>query len=127
MPFLAPGAFDRARPMQLELLARLPDRARVFWEVPLAFLDLLPERFPHAAIDAKMKVARIPVRPSGQFLLPKVVFPAKSRTRMRLLAAIPPELRKERYQLAVRQLWEQQEVGRVTWVLAPDVRRPKKR
>jgi hypothetical protein len=66
MPFLAPGAFDRARPMQLEIIARLPDQAKLFWEVPQAFLDLLPERYPHVQIDPKTKVARIPVRPSGQ-------------------------------------------------------------
>jgi hypothetical protein len=111
--------------MQLEIIARLPSAARVFWEIPLAFLDLLPERLPHV-IDAKRKVARLAVRPSARFQLPPVCFPAKSRTRMRLLVAIPAELRKERFQLAVRQLWEKQEVGRVTWVLAPNVRRPKK-
>jgi hypothetical protein len=127
MPFLAPGAPDRARPMQLEVIARLPNKARVFWEMPVAFLDLLPERFPHAVIDAKRKVARVPVRPSGNFRLPEVLFAAKSRTRMRLLAAIPPELRHARFQIAVRQLWEKQEVGRVTWMLAPKVRRSDRR
>jgi hypothetical protein len=30
---------------------------------------------------------------------------------------IPEEHRKEAYQIAVRQLWEREEVGRVTWQL----------
>jgi hypothetical protein len=127
MPFLAPGAFDRARAMRLEIVARLPDQAKLFWEVPLAFLDSLPERYPHAQVDPRKRVARIPVRPSGQFALPEVLLPARSRTRMRLLAAIPAALRKNRYHLAVRQTWEQQEMGRVTWVLAPGIRRKQKR
>ena len=70
---------------------------------------------------------RIPIRPSGVFAFPEVLLPAKSRTAMRLLASIPLALRKNRYQLAVRQTWEQQEMGRVTWVLAPDVRKKHKR
>ena len=127
MPFLAPGAFDRARPMQLELIARLPDQAKLLWELPLAFLDLLKDRFPHAEIDKKNGVARLPVRPAGRFALPPIPFPAKSRARMRLLAAIPKELRGNRYQVAVRQVWEEQEVGRVTWLLAPDVKPPEPR
>ena len=125
MPFLAPGAPDVARPMQLELNAKLPARAKLFWEMPLAFLDQLPGRLPHAFIDLKHKIARVPMRPSGDYRLPAVLFPARSRTRMRLLAAIPKDLRDARYQLAVRQLWEDQEVGRVTWILAPGVRRTK--
>jgi hypothetical protein len=124
MPFLAPGAFDRARPMQLEVIARLPNQAKLLWELPLAFLDLLKDRFPHAEIDAKNRVARLPVRPAGRFALPPIQFPAKSRARMRLLAAIPKELRGNRFQVAVRQVWEGQEVGRVTWLLVPDVKPP---
>jgi hypothetical protein len=122
LPFLAPGAPDIARPMQLELQARLPSRAKLLWEMPLAFLDQLPGRLPHALIDLKHKVARVPMRPSGDYLLPAVLFPARSRTRMRMLVHIPKDLRDQRYQLAVRQLWEGQEVGRVTWILAPGVR-----
>jgi hypothetical protein len=127
MPFLAPGAPDRARPMQLELIGRLPGKARVLWEMPLAFLDQLPDRFPHAEVDRKKMVARVPVRPSGSFRLAEALFPAKSRARMRLLVAIPEELRKERFQVSVRQLWEGLEVGRVTWILAPHVRRRRQR
>jgi serine protease len=126
LPFLAPGAFDKARPMQLELIARLPHQAKMLWEMPLAFLDLVKERFPNAEIDEKRGVARVPVRPTGKFALPPVPFPAKSRSRMRLLVAIPKELRGEQYQVAVRQVWEKQEVGRVTWLLVPDVNKKRR-
>jgi hypothetical protein len=47
----------------------------------------------------------------------EVLFPAKSRTEMRLLVHIPKQHRKRSYQIAVRQLWKDEEVGRVTWRL----------
>jgi hypothetical protein len=36
---------------------------------------------------------------------------------MRLLVHIPKQHRKRSYQIAVRQLWKDEEVGRVTWRL----------
>ena len=126
LPFLVPGAFDIARPMKLELIVRLPTEARLFWEMPAEFLDLLPEQFENAQIDKRKRIIRMAIRPVGRFRLPVTMFPAKSRTPMRLVVQIPPKLRKNRYVVAVRQLWEQQEVGRVTWYLAPDVRKRRK-
>jgi serine protease len=126
LPFLAPGAFDRARPMQLELIARLPAEAKLFWEMPAGFFDMLPGRFANAQIDKRRRVVRVAIRPIGRFRLPAAMLPAKSRTRMRLVVHIPPQLRKNRYEVAVRQLWERQELGRVTWHLAPDVRKRQK-
>lgn len=126
LPFLAPGAPDIARPMQLELLAKLPTEAKLFWEVPLRFFDALHGKFANAEIDKKKRVARLAIRPVGRFRLPAIPFPAKSLTKMRLLVHIPPELRKRSYEIAVRQLWERQEMGRVTWHLAPGIRKRQK-
>lgn len=124
--FLAPGAPDIARPMQLELLPRLPDDAKLFLEIPLEFAETLREQFPKAEINKRRCVARLPVRPWGRFRLPVVIFPARSRTKMRLVVYIPPKLRNQSYEVAVRQLWEKQELGRVTWHLAPNVRKRRK-
>jgi hypothetical protein len=49
----------------------------------------------------------------------EVPFPAKSRTAMRLLVHIPEEHRRRVFRIAVRQLWQGEEVGRVTWQLQP--------
>ena len=42
MPFLAPGAFDRARPFQFEIITRLPNEAKLFWKSPSRFSSCLP-------------------------------------------------------------------------------------
>jgi hypothetical protein len=52
-----------------------------------------------------------------------MVFAAKSKARLRLLAQIPKEARKRPYEVFVRQTFEGQEVGRVTWRLSPGAKR----
>jgi hypothetical protein len=49
-----------------------------------------------------------------------MVFPAKSRATCRVVAEVPSRLRHRRGQIYVSQLYEGHEVGRVTWVIAPD-------
>jgi hypothetical protein len=44
---------------------------------------------------------------------------AAALAQLRLLADISNELRRNAYDVAVRQLWQEEEVGRVTWRLAP--------
>lgn len=119
LPFLAPGAPDKARHMVLEVIGKLPEGAKAMLEVPLPFFELLHEvhQLGKIAIDRKRKVAHIPVNPHGRMRFGEIPFPAKSRTALRLLVQIPEKYRKEAYQIAVRQLWERKEVGRVTWLL----------
>jgi hypothetical protein len=124
LPFLAPGAFDRARPCQLEVCSRLPKGAKVYLEVPEAFARQLRLAALQAELDQRRKVVRIPMHVPGCRRLPEVLFPAKSRTRMRLLVNIPKELRKHAFEISVMQLFEKEEVGRVTWRLGP---KPKKK
>jgi len=122
LPFLAPGAPDRARRMRLEIGAKLPRGARAMLELPLAMLDAMPERGP-LKVDRKRQVAYLPVNPHGIRSLGEMLFAAKSRAALRLLVQIPEAHRKAAYEVFARQLFEGTEVGRVTWRLAP--RRPR--
>jgi Subtilase family len=124
LAFLAPGAPDKARRMQLEVVARLPKGARAFLEMPLHFADAIQEHSPFLKINKKGNMARLPVNPHGRKRLKEVLFPTKSRTRMRLLVHIPKKMRRKPYEVYVRQLYEGTEVGRVTWRLAPRDRKP---
>lgn len=119
LEFLAPGAPDKARPMALEVIGKLPQGAKALLEVPLGLYELLHERYQlgKATIDRRRGVALLPVNPYGRMRFGEVVFPAKSRAACRLLIQIPEKNRRETYRIAVRQLWEGQEVGRVTWQL----------
>ena len=119
LPFLVPGPPDIARVMHLEVMARLPEGARLMLEAPLYLLERMREKSPYAKEDAKRQRGVVPLSPSGKESLGEVLLPARSRADCRLLVHIPEEYRKLEYQVAVRQIWEDLEVGRVTWRLAP--------
>jgi len=116
LPFISPGAPDRLRRFALEVVAKLPTGAKAQLEVPLYWREALMQHGPFE-IDEKRQVLRIPVNPTGSRLLPEMLFPAKSRASLRLLIHIPEKYRARPYQAYVRQLFEKEEVGRVTWRL----------
>ncbi|MDP9194379.1 MAG: S8 family serine peptidase [Acidobacteriota bacterium] len=121
LPFLAPGAPDKARVMQLEVIARLPEGAKVLFDAPVEFLERAQVLTPAAKVLAKASRGRVPVNAAGRSKSRKLTFPAKARNELRLLVHIPKNARGRAYEIAVRQLHEGVEVGRVTWHLAPGV------
>jgi serine protease len=120
-----PGAFDRSRIFGLEIIGKLPAKAKLVLEAPLALAEIMGKgrKF---EVDEKRKTALFALRPSGRHLFDRITLPAKSRNRLQLLVSIPERDRKHRFNIAARQIFEKDEVGRVTWVLAPDVRKKKK-
>ncbi len=123
LPFLAPGAFDRVRPFQLLISARLPKGAKAFLEAPISFARRLRLLSNQMELIGMRKVVHIPLPAPGIRLLPAAEFPTKSRTPMRLLVHIPEKFRNNAYEISVAQLFEKEEVGRVTWRLQPNVKR----
>jgi hypothetical protein len=61
--------------------------------------------------------------PTGKHWFGEAVFPAKSAVGARLLVAIPEKARDVPGEVALRQVWEHQEVGRLTWRLQAGVRK----
>ena len=121
LPFLAPGAPDRARKMWFQVEARLPEGARIYLELPNYMIDALQEHSPYLKrVEKKRDAAWIPVNPHGRRSFGEILLPAKSRSRLRLLVQIPEKLRKNTYQVSVSQFYEKEEVGRVTWRLSPE-------
>ncbi len=119
LPFLAPGAPDKARKMDLEVVAQLPDGARAFLEAPLYLLDALKERSPYLELNRKGGLGRLPVNARGRLRVGPILFPAKSRAKLRLLVHIPSKFREREFDVYVRQLFKGAEVGRITWRLSP--------
>jgi len=119
LPFLAPGAPDKGRDMRLDVVAKLPRGSKVQLEIPAYMADALEFRPPFVEFDAKRGVARLPVNPHGEFTLGELFFKARSRAELKLLVRIPERYRKNSYEVFVRQLWDDFEVGRVTWRLLP--------
>jgi hypothetical protein len=59
------------------------------------------------------------MNPHGLRSLGEMIFSAKSRAKLRLLVQVPKEYQSMAYEVFVRQMDEDLEVGRVTWRLAP--------
>lgn len=138
LPFLVPGAPDRARPMALEVVARLPEGARLLLEAPRHWLDAArprrvrpaekDDRFGAALIaEDERRLERIILNPHGRWRLDERPFPARSRTQVRLLAHVPEQHRRNEYEVFARQTYRGREVGRVTWRLVPSDFRERER
>jgi hypothetical protein len=119
LPFLMPGAPDQARMMQLEVACRLPEGAEAWLEMPLYLLDVLGEHSPFVKLDPDHGTGRVRVNPHGRKRFGEAPLARRSKTRLSLHVRIPAQLRNAPYQISARQLYQDQEVGRVTWVLSP--------
>jgi hypothetical protein len=108
--------------MAIEVVGRLPEGARLLLEIPSPFLERMG-RQPHTRfINQNGEVATLPVNPHGKLRFSEAPIPAKARLRARLLAQIPKRAQAYEYEVYVRQLYEKEEVGRVTWRLTPERR-----
>lgn len=124
LPFLAAGAPDKARRMRLEIVARLPARAEAVLELPSEFAELIrvrPRLMPYTPFTNAegCRAVHLPINHCGRTRFPEVVFPAKARIPLRLLVKIPKEQRQHAFELFARQVYQGEEIGRVTWRLVP--------
>jgi hypothetical protein len=131
LPFMAAGAPDRGRRMRLEIMPYLPAGAEIVLELTPEFAELLRVRPRPMPLEFKTKshgsrVVYIPINYCGCMQFPEVVFPAKARIPLRLLVRIPEAMRHHEFELYARQLYEDEEVGRITWRLAPNRNADKK-
>ena len=127
LPFLISGAWDSAQNFAFETLADLPGGGRMVLEVPdwlgqrlRPAPDVLEEH--RAAVGADpddRRVLRIRVDPNGRRALGEVELPAGATAESHLLVHVPVGQRDRRYEVAVRQMYEGREVGRLTWRLVP--------
>lgn len=122
--FLAAGAPDKARRMRIEIVPRLPAGAEVLLELPFEFAERLRVRprsapFPSVSKPGLPRMLYISLNHCVRTSFPEVVFPTKARIPLRLLVKIPEAMRQHEFELFARQIYERDEVGRVTWRLVP--------
>ena len=117
------GAWDRARAMRFEVVAaELPDEASIRLQVPLKEEDVLRGFATLGAIerDSIKQIARARLRldatgcSRGESIQLRKKFRAKN---CQLQINIPQQLLNERREIYIRQLFEEVEVGRITWQL----------
>ncbi len=116
LPFLIAGAPDRARFFDLEIIRNLPRAAEVWLEAPLAVIkQLLKDRRWPVKIDREKQIARLllPSHPCIPFC--GVRLPAKARYRTTFYVRGAKGMEAGGHAIAIRQLFENEEVGRVTW------------
>ncbi len=115
MDFLIAGAPDRGREFHFELLQELPEGAKVWLEVPLAMMAVLPrDAFSGDAIDRESNRVRLAVPFVRSLPLYDVRLGAGARHRCRLVVQQGKELPAGLYRVALRQIYDDFEVGRVT-------------
>jgi len=80
-----------------------------------------PAKRRRGAKAASLDDALVVLAPSGRHHLGEILLPAKSAIPVRLHVYIPEGDRDHDYQVALRQLFDGDEVGRVTWQLTSRV------
>jgi serine protease len=116
LDFLIPGAFDTGHVFDLEAMGWLPEKSRVFLEVPAWLADALRPHPCEVKTDEKHVTTRIALHPTGVRRLGSAMLHARAVAKCRLLVQIPQQQRHHRYEFAVRQIYKGREVGRLAWV-----------
>ncbi|MFN7963285.1 MAG: S8 family peptidase [Thermoanaerobaculia bacterium] len=127
LPFLAAGAPDRARKMQIEVVGRLPAGAEAVLEMAPQFARKLRAHSRPIPLDRPEQIRRahVPLNPCGRNRFLELPLPAKARIPLRLLVHLPEKERQGEFEIYARQLYQGEEVGRVTWKLVPPGRQPR--
>jgi hypothetical protein len=108
------GAFDRARTMRLEMVAKLPPGSSAALEAPIQMLELWGrKKYEKTGKDR----ALIAVTDHGRLELPPVQLPANANVPLGVRISVPEAAQPLACEVYVRQLYEEIELGRVTWRL----------
>jgi hypothetical protein len=125
LAFLTAGAPAAAVVMQLDILARLPEGARLMLLAPEPLLDSF--RVPNnlrsrRSARGDRTRSMIPLNPHGESVIGRALFPPGIRHELELHVWIPARWRESTYEVIARQSHEEVEIGRVTWRIGPDRR-----
>lgn len=121
LPFLITGAPDQESTFTLEWVRQLPEGIDVQWQVPRVLFDILSREncIDEADVDSEQEQMKIPLSQLNRVFLSKVKLPASARYQSQVLLTAADGFASGIYSLAVRQLLNNNEVGRVTWIFKP--------
>jgi hypothetical protein len=120
LPWIMPGAPDRrARPFELELIMRLPRKAQVLLDMPLSFLIRFGVHLKIAKIDLRKRRCLVHLPSNGRLRFGPGMMSSRSRFAMRFSVQLNSRDSKSIPRIVARQLYEREEVGRVTWRFDP--------
>lgn len=122
LPFVISGAWDGPNTFVLESIADLPEGSRLELRVPhwlgqgLRSPDTATEADDEGDKDDGTRV-RLRLRPHGQHVIGKVDLPAGAAAESELRVRVPAEHHDRVNQVAIRQFYQDREIGRLTWRL----------
>jgi hypothetical protein len=126
LPFLIAGAWDTTRAFTLETHAALPEGSRIALQVPHWIGRGFEPAYPimHEIEDAETDSAnrrrlRIPLLSHGRQSLGRIELAAGTAAASHMLVQIPEHRHQQPHKVVIRQLCDDREVGRITWVLLP--------
>jgi hypothetical protein len=117
LEFFMVGTPDRVRPMQLEIVGRLPKGTVVVLEMPSRLASRLAIR--PLRTDPNGDTVFVAINAFGRTRFGDIDVPARARIGMRLLVQIPKHVRNYHFNIFARQLFQNEEVGRAAWRLGP--------
>ncbi|MGH4026866.1 MAG: S8 family peptidase [Pseudonocardiaceae bacterium] len=120
LPFVVAGAPDEAREFAIELVNRVPGDADVLLELPLRFARDFKADLQIEKVDEKKDLAIARLASGGRVRFGPALIGAGAVNQLRFLVRLAdPD---QRGRIMARQLSGKDEVGRVSWILAPGVR-----
>ncbi len=115
MKFMVPGAFDTSRRFELESIGRLPEKSRVVLAVPAWLADALRPHPVEVKYDTESQMPTFHcTRPACIGSAARCLH-ARSRAECVLQVRLPERGRRCHCDFAIRQLYKNKEVGRITW------------
>lgn len=123
LPWIMPGAPRQRLPFALELQFRLPRGADVLWELPLRFLRDFDAQVELVDVDDRKDRGVAILPPIGHVRFGPAMIGAAARYDMLFRVRSNSEDRRTAFPIVARQLYRgEEEVGRLTWRLDPQVR-----
>ena len=127
LPFLIAGTPDVPRIFDLEIIVNLPKGAELWIEAPLIIArQLAAGRQLPVKVNRKEQVARLRLPIQPRIPICNVKLPANRRYRARFFVHGAKGMDRGGHSIAIRQLFEGEEVGRVTWLFHPRNKAQKK-
>lgn len=120
LPVQIVGAADAKRPFKVEVEANMPPGSKLMVEAKRESADALGLQLPMSPDPDEEGKVQIPIESHGSHLLAEVVLEQDAHVPVSLLVNIPAEQREKESRISVRQVWEDKEVGRMTWLLVSE-------
>lgn len=120
LAFIVAGAPDMGRYFDLEIIQRIPRDVEVWLEIPQSLFAFLPKlQFPKIKLARKEKIARVKLPKLHRILLRRVRLGRSILHKCRFLVKGSKNMNRACHSIAIRQIYNNEEVGRVTWALRP--------